>query len=280
MNSQKNRYGILVNTCDNFEDCWLPYFKLKAKFWPDCTARIYLNTETKDFSYPGLNVVALRVARPVQRKLTWSECLIRALDKIKEDIVLYMQEDYFLKERVQNQWVEHYVMLMHGDQSIHCIHLTDQGVIPDGQSQYPGLYGVKVRQRYRVSCQAALWRKDVLKALLRAHENAWQFEWFGSKRSAKMHHNFYVVDPNWVKLNQFEIIPYVFTGIVKGRWKEEVVPLFLNHDITLDFTLRGFIKDAHPRSWPTKFVDFTKRVPIMLESYLDLILLNAGNKKI
>lgn len=275
-----SKYAILVNTCDNFDDCWQPYFKLHAKYWPDCAGRLYLNTETKDFSYPGLDVTALKVAAGEDgRRLTWSECLLRALDKIEEDIVLYMQEDYFLKAPVQGDWVKRYVQLMQDDESIHCIQLTDQAVISVGPSQYKGLCKVKPRQRYLISCQAALWRKDVLKSYLRAHESAWQFEEFGSKRGARLPHNFYVVDPSWVKLNEFEIIPYVFTGIVQGRWKEEVMPLFEAHGIEMDYALRGFLKDAPPRTLLVKLSAFKKRFPVMLRSYLDLMLLTTKGKK-
>lgn len=28
-------YSILVNTCDKFEDCWNPFFKLLSIYWPD-----------------------------------------------------------------------------------------------------------------------------------------------------------------------------------------------------------------------------------------------------
>lgn len=269
--TKSNNYSILINTCDKFEDCWEPYFKLHARYWPDCQGKLYLNTEIKDFSYPNLEFVSLKVnSNDLTLRLTWSECLIRALDKIDDDIVLYMQEDYFIKAPVANEMVEKYVELMSGDNSIDCIHLTDQAVINEGQSKYDGLYKVKVKQRYRVGCQAALWRKSVLRSYLRKHENAWQFEEFGSMRSARMNHQFYVVDPSVVQLGKFEIIPYMFTGIVQGRWKEEVVPLFVKHGIEMNFAKRGFLKDAPPRSLMLKIETFLKQMPVMMSSYLDL----------
>ncbi|ULN42564.1 hypothetical protein MI149_05475 [Mycolicibacterium crocinum] len=189
-----------------------------------------------------------------------------------------MQEDFFLKAPVQDDWVKRYVQLMLDDDSIHCIQLTDQAVIATGLSQYEGLCNVDLRQRYFVSCQAALWRKDVLRSYLRGHENAWQFEEFGSKRGRYLRHNFYAVDPSRVKLDVFEIIPYVFTGIVQGRWKEEVPQLFEAHGIAIDYTLRGFLKQAPPRSLLDKVDTFRKRFPVMLRSYIDLILLAKGRK--
>jgi len=55
--------SIFVNTSDNFEDCWDPFFKLFSIFWPNCPFPIVLNTETKDYSYPGLNIRCTKVAQ-------------------------------------------------------------------------------------------------------------------------------------------------------------------------------------------------------------------------
>ena len=79
---------------------------------------------------------------------------------------------------------------------------------------------------YRISCQSALWRKKELLTLLRDRENAWEFEMFGSTRSAALGHRYLQVSKDYVRLNQFEIIPYVFTGIIKGKWFREVPALF------------------------------------------------------
>ena len=241
-------YSILINTCDKFEDCWDPFFKLWSIYWPDCNATIYLNTEYKDYSYEGLNVIALKVCErnnfPVTQRATWSQCLKWALDAIDSDVILYMQEDYFLKDFVKNDIVENYGKLMFENNDIHCIHLTDQSVNGNGKIKFNNLVEAIYNQRYRVSCQAALWRKTELLDLIRTYEDAWEFEEFGSLRSAILKRDYYVVDQKYVKINQFEIIPYIFTGIIHGRWYEEIIPLFEKHNIAIDFSKRGFFNDA------------------------------------
>ncbi|MFM9834618.1 MAG: hypothetical protein ACKVOA_00770, partial [Methylophilaceae bacterium] len=77
-----NDLTIFVNTSDSFEDCWHPFFSLFARYWPNCPYPIVLNTETKDYSFKGLNIVCAKVAIGENRRLTWSECLERALDYI------------------------------------------------------------------------------------------------------------------------------------------------------------------------------------------------------
>ena len=269
-----NPFSILVNTCDKFEDCWNPFFKLFQKYWPDFTGVIYLNTEYKDYTYEGLNIISLKVCQKQQdaHNITWSECLKRALDLIDSDNILYMQEDYFLKGRVKNELVKKYADLIHENLDIHCIHLTDQSLIATNEiCNYEGLKVALKNQRYRISCQAALWKKNVLISYIRTYESAWQFEEFGSKRGAIMKHNFYVVDKNWIKLNEFEIIPYIFTGIVQGKWYEEVVDLFKFNDIVIDYSKRGFLSDRNPKSLINKIKYKFYLLPVIIRNLPDLI---------
>lgn len=270
-----NKYALLVNTCDSFDDCWNPFFKLFLQFWPDFDGTIYLNTEYKEFHYPGLNIISIRGCAnnnfPKDERATWSQCLKWALDRIEEDIVLYMQEDYFLKKNVQNNEIHKFVSLMSQNSGIDCLHLTDQAVKNIGPSELENLYTVKLKQRYRLSCQAALWKKDVLDYYLRIHESAWEFEEFGSKRSAWESHKFYVVDPNWVKINENEIIPYVFTGIIGGKWKEEVIDLFKNNNIHINFNKRGFHESRTSKSIRDKIRYRINKLPIHFKFYLESI---------
>ena len=267
-------YSILINTCDKFEDCWDPFFKLWSLYWKDCTGKIYLNTEYKDYSYPGLDITAIKGCEkhhiPKNKRATWSQCLKWALEEIDTDIVLYMQEDYFLKDIVKNELVEQFAQLMKEHPDIKCIHLTGQAVKASENSQYKNLNKVAYKQRYRVSCQAALWRKEELLSLIRSYESAWEFEEFGSQRSAVMKHEYLVVDNEFVKLNHFEIIPYIFTGIVQGRWLEETVPLFHKHDIKMDFSKRGFISEYKGKPLKDRIKYRLNKIPKILRNKIEL----------
>lgn len=45
LNSKK--CSLLINTCDNYEDTWIPFFSLLSNYWGECPYSIYLNTEEK-----------------------------------------------------------------------------------------------------------------------------------------------------------------------------------------------------------------------------------------
>ena len=258
-----NSYSLLINTCDKFEDCWIPFFKLFSNYWPEFKGKIYLNTEYKDFNYPGLNIVCTQVSEkhniPKSKRVTWSQCLKWALEQIDSEIILYMQEDYFLKDYVKNDIVNDFVNLMI-EENIECIQLTDQGVKPLNESKHPNLYELDNTYIAIISCQASLWRRDFLDSHIRIHESAWNFEWWGTKRISHKRNNIYVVDNNWVIKNSFEIIPYIFTGVIGGKWYNPVVSLFNEHKIDVDFSKRGFYD-------PKQNISLLKKIKIKFSIY-------------
>ncbi|HEX4373428.1 MAG TPA: hypothetical protein VHZ50_09025 [Puia sp.] len=238
-----NPYCIFINTTDSFEDCWLPFFKTFSAYWPDFNGTIFLNTEKKDFGFENLNIVSVKNANNNSCTATWSACLLNGLQKVGSEILLYMQEDYFLRAPVDNKLIHDHALLML-DEDIDCIHLTDQhSAGPFKPSPYPGLWMLSKNADHRISCQAALWKKDILIKYIRAHENPWQFELYGTLRARCMDHKFYTVNLNRHKLHCKEIIPYIFTGVIQGKWYEEVIELFAQHHIEIDFSGRGFITD-------------------------------------
>jgi hypothetical protein len=267
-------YTILVNTTDSFEDCWVPFFTLFKKFWPNYSGTIYLNTETKSFEFPGLNIVPVHNNVDNYKKdITWSECVSRALDKIDQDIILYLQDDYFIKDFVKEDIVNDYALLMENN-AIDCLHLTDQhSAGPFHPSPFEGLKVIDTKAPDRISCQAAFWKKDILKSYLRKDESGWQFETYGTKRAHFIKHNFYAVDRSIVVLNKYELIPYIFTGIVKGKWLPEVEGLFADNHIEMDFSKRGFLPVGAKLPFGKLLKNYIKRKPKEFKSWLDLIKL-------
>ncbi len=268
------KYSIIVNTCDKFEDCWDPFFKLFAKYWNNCTGKIYLNTEIKDYHYSNLDIIPVQgcLGKTIEGKYaTWSQCLAWALDKIPDEIILYLQEDYFIKAKVDNDIIERYVNLMVEHPDISCIHLTDQGTKPSKLKSYDDLFVADCKQDYLVSCQAALWRKTELRRIIRTRESAWEFEKLGSKRAKDYKSVYLCVDRKKVVLNKSEIIPYVFTGIVKGKWIKEVPALFEANGIVIDYSKRGFWDKNVSRPLLLRVRHFLGTLPNLLLYYIELI---------
>ena len=240
------RLAVLVNTCDKFEDCWGPFFVLWKKFGlKTLDHAIYLNTERKTFSSTDVPVRSLRVceangwAEP--RPPTWSWCLEKALDAIPESFVLYLQEDYFLTEPIDEDRLAALLRWMSAHPDAGCVRVDCAGRSVPGPE--PGFRTCDPKWWYFVTCQAAVWRKDVLRGLLREHEDAWQFERWASKRARLAGCRFFALEPE----NGRRPVHYLKTGVIQGKWFEPVVELFRNHGIETDFSKRGFYEGKYGR---------------------------------
>lgn len=258
-------YCILVNSCDAYEDCWEPFFTLLTRYWPSIDQPIYLNTETKAFAFRDLSIVCPRAGLEARHALSWSEHLRRCLDVLPCEIVLYLQEDYFLTGSVDGQEISRLAELMR----IHAIdHIgLERGLtaIPGVPTQHRFLSSIGQRVEYRISLQAGLWRVPVLRSYLRRRETVWEFEWYGSRRAWRRNHSFLHVNADYEREHGRRMFPYHPTGIVQGRWvRDVVVELFAANGIEVDFTARGFHEDARPPRRPAAPIRAVRRARSIL----------------
>ena len=236
---------IIVHSTDKFSDCWDPFFKLMGSYWPGCRYPILLNTETQSYAHGGLDIQASRISSaPGASWPTWSESLLRCLDSVRTDIVLFMLDDFFINGPVDAETLDYCIGMMR-DHSYSSITLTEHGkyraAVPGPASR---LLAIRQDARYRLNTSPALWRVSALRRYLKPAENAWQFEVFGSWRARRTPDTLLLVDPASLKNNREGVIPYFRalrnSGIVKGRWQRGIEELFRNHDIQVDFSIRGF----------------------------------------
>jgi len=240
-----NNYSILVNSSDGFEDCWHPFFLLFKKHWPQCTAPIYLNTENKIWHHPDLNIQCTAVQGDKQRCLTWSECLIGALEQIKTPLVLYFQEDYFIHQPVRSEAIDSAVEHMIANPEVKHIALTRHGSLgPHEPYTIEGYQKIRQKARYRISTQAGLWRVETLKSYLRPEENGWMFEIFGTWRAQRLLECFLCAE--FDREHGGPAIDYLHTGIIKGKWLAEMPSVFAANDIEIDYSKRGFYQPKPP----------------------------------
>ena len=196
MEGKVNRYrnvAFVLSSCDKCSDLWEPFFILLKRHWQDFDYRTYLCTDSKQFSFDGIDISC---PLNIPASNTWSENLIDLLNQIEEDFVLFMLDDFWLKTDVDIERLGCYEQIMQRDRSIGFICLVHQlksSKENPKSEKYPGLIKYGKHTPYRVTTQAGLWRRDYLLSLLRKHESAWWFEMFGSKRSRRSKFESYVV---------------------------------------------------------------------------------------
>ena len=240
-----NDLTILVNTSDGFEDCWPAFFQLFRTYWPDCPYPIVLNTEKKFFTWPGVDIRSACVSKDSDRRLTWSECLVRCLDSIDTPYVLYLQEDFFLEAPVNATMIDRFLDVMRAGQADVIRIMECGGSGPWKPSEHQDLWVVDQQARYRIALQAALWKTSVLRSYLKMHESPWQLEVFGSRRARRRRNERVLcVNRDLYHGQSKEIFPYFPTGVVSGMWdRRAVVDLFARQGIAMDFSKRGFIDE-------------------------------------
>lgn len=236
-----NEYSIIVNSSDNFDDCWTPFFTLLKKYWPSCSSPIYLNTENKHWNFSGFDIHCTVVSLGESKHLSWSECLIRALKQIETPLVLYFQEDYFIHQPVRTELIDATVKYMHSHPEVKHIALTKHGSRgPYEEHIEDWLQVIPQKAKYRISTQAAMWRVDTLISYLEEQENGWMFEIFGTWRARRRNECF--LSAKYDQQNGGPIIDYLHTGIIKGKWLPEIKNVFQQNDILIDYTKRGLYK--------------------------------------
>ena len=242
-------YSVFVNSTDSFDDTWELFFHLFHDYWPQVGAAV-LNTETRSFRHPDVSVACTQVARAGEATVPWGACMLRALDHIPTEMFVYLQDDYFLYDSVNTEVVDEAARIMR-DENLDCLRLMECGGSgPWESTEYSWLWSLSKNAVYRISLQAALWTKTGMRKYLRAHESPWQMEVWGSKRASRIDGKIWCVSRDTFHETRPQVVPYIPTGIVKGRWNRDAVEvLFASHGISAPFEERGWWNQAtHPTS--------------------------------
>ncbi|MBC6607475.1 hypothetical protein H8B13_11660 [Hymenobacter sp. BT188] len=262
----KSNYSILVSSTDSYSDCWVPFFTLFKKYWPHYQGRIFLSTETKDFSFPGLDITCTRVARFTGSVNTpHGERLLEAFKQIDTDIVVYLHEDMFLDHYVPEEKVQQLVdtMLEHQMTYIGLVESGNQG--PFHPSDFPDLWEVDHSDSYLFSAMASMWNIRRIARYFRPHENPWQTEFYVNRRVKPTKERFYTINRDLYSYPDHAIIPFApITGIYRGKWhRDAVVDLFAAEGIEIDYSLRGFYTPGIDDEEPPKELSFKKLLSVV-----------------
>lgn len=221
--------SILCCSCDKYSDIWDPMFGMFYKYWPDCPYNVYLMTNKKVFNNSRVKTITTGEDK------TWSIEFRQALESIDCDYVFIIMEDYLLKSKVDFNEFEMAVQYMKREK-IDCLRTypCPEPNKPYGQMGKYKVGLVNADAPYRISLQAAIWRKDYVISIINDNDSAWQFEYLGTHRSSIDDSKIVSVYKNNKKL----IFDYYCTGIIQGYWIKEAVELCEKENIHVDLTKR------------------------------------------
>lgn len=87
---------LFVSSSDAYADIWPAFFTLFRRYWPDFNGTIYLNTEKREFSFPGLEIICTKVGT----QKSFGRTFKLGLGKLPEETFLLMMIDYFIEDMV------------------------------------------------------------------------------------------------------------------------------------------------------------------------------------
>jgi hypothetical protein len=254
MDSRKPRCAVLVASCDSYKDLWDPFFRLMQIYWRDIPYPVYLNTETESFqsSQYGLDVRVLNLEpKHKVKKVAWGGRMMSVLERIPEEYVLLMVEDFFIRDHVRTDLIEKIIDLMEADPTIASFQLSGTGSHVDlpvlERGKLPFSYHLIPKDGWRTHFRPTVWRKSILLKWLRPFESIWGFEAHGSKRAIrwKYKEKVYVVDAPPIIDYAWFVNKCECSAVVHGRWFDHpgLRELFEGNDIKVDYERRGFITE-------------------------------------
>lgn len=240
---------VLVSSCDAYDDLWYPFFTILKKQWPELSNyNIVLNTESKSYHYEGLHIKCFELYS-VGKKITWGKRLIETLERIDSKYIIFLLDDFFLTDRVDQSKIDKCVDYLEKDNNISVFQLHStfdkRGV---RSKDYAGFELRSKDGKWRLNTQAAIWRREKLVSYIRPHESAWDWEVYGSERSRRYTEDFYVLSEEEKSVFSYEA---AWGGAIhRGKWTPYAVVLCNQYGIDIDFEIRGYETQKPPFDKP------------------------------
>ncbi len=231
--------SIIVLSSDGYSDCWIPFFKFFKNNFPNLDEyEVILSTNTKDFTYDGLEIKVLKNGA----ETPWSKRLKMSIKEAAHDLVFVLAEDMVLRSPMDKKLFEQYLSQIRDNKEIDHIRMLstfDRTMVK--KSPFEGLDEIEDKTKLRFLYLPAIWKKKVLMKYVVNYETPYMSERIGDYRSWIYKHGFYCVSKDYVDKNG-EFYDSRQSGVLfKGKWANTVPALFEAHNIEVDFSKRGFV---------------------------------------
>lgn len=273
----RDKITILVNTCDQYSDLWLMFYKALEEYWPDRQVDVVFNTE--NIGTLGFDTQCCSIHN--SESLEWGQRLRDTLSSIDTMYVLMVCDDFILEDYVNVGAIQNIIDYMDGNERISSFYLDKIDLESRNGCQYEGFSLISPDAEYRLNTAPAVWKKSDLLLFTGNMDTPWAWEVFGTYRTQKFDRDFYQREATSI---------YTFNGkkggaIYRGKWVAEVVvPKVKKYNLNIDFNLRGFSSDLDDErrtmKWKIGFLyigfkmvglDFLKFVKYYLKSKMKKI---------
>lgn len=271
-------FSLIVLSSDGYSECWDPLFHLfKKNFEKINENEIILSTNTKDYSYPNLNINVLKHGKTT----SWSKRLRLSLEKAKNDIVFVLVEDFFLTKKMDVDVFNQLLNQIKTNPKIdHVRLLLTRNRTETIPSKKPFLDKIHKKASLRFTYLPGLWKKEVLLRYVKDYESPFMSERIGDYRSYVYNDGFYCVSKSYVQEKGELYVCPTSGAIFKGKWAKWV-PDFLQSEgiVNIDYKNRGFADRDFRKTIRVKNKLNLLKDPInTTRSFLSLIKLHITKK--
>ena len=244
MNNSTERCSFLMESCDAYEDLWRPFFELMDIYWADCPYPVYLGTESKKYipeSPHSFYVNTLNYNGKGHKH--YGQLLIKILEQIPTEYVLFTIDDYFIRSKVSGQYIEEILDIMDADKAIASFQLSGSRFKPHLKEIKEELDYVPLWPKgWATHFMPTVWRRSVLMKWLRPWESAWGFEGYGSARYWRWHYKEKVFVVRQPEIYDF-LVYNDYSAVVHGKWLDipQFNSFFISNHIQIDYNKRDRI---------------------------------------
>lgn len=193
MKSPASSFALLVHSCDRYEFLYKGFDYFFSRHWDfNIPCNYYFATEEKDAAVTGFQNIK-------SGKGEWSDRLSFLLEeKIKEEYVLFFQEDMWLNKNVKPIFFRQLfdLTLLHKWEQVklHSSEIYKTVQTPDFIEGLNVAIVDNAHSGYLMSHQVTLWNRKFFNAQLYKKENPWRNEKRGTKRLRKLNPEIIQID--------------------------------------------------------------------------------------
>ncbi|NWA26176.1 hypothetical protein HX870_08810 [Pseudomonas gingeri] len=233
---------IIINSCDSYEDVWLPFFYAFKEMWPNCPCRIILNTECKTFDFDGLQLRTLNLDAADAVK-PWGWRLRKALSLVETKFVITLFDDFLLEAPVNQLKIADCIRHMKEHSAVAVCYFSHIPGVNKDDGSLDGFEVVGSRNDYRLNSAPAIWRTQRLIDFTGELDSPWAWEFFGSARTYTGNELFYCAQAD--RENTF-VYNYMLGGAIRrGKWVLSVIaPILDKYRLGIDLSQRGIASES------------------------------------
>ena len=215
---------IVVFSCDKNADLFEPFKKCLDKYWKGHPEVVYITETIKNPYYKT-------ICKNYDINL-WTRKIREALKEIDDNIILFINDDGFIREPVDTERIKYIEKNLKGNIALFNFEKSFDPL--DKPCKYEGF---KERNRDGIvlcSLMCGMWQKDKLMTVLNIDCQPWEIE------RLNIAHDFEYYINSGENIINFGYEYPKFFAVHKGKWCREIIPFFEKEGIKMDYSIRGF----------------------------------------